>query len=106
MRQRLPVFRGDFALACLNIPVHRQEFPVRFSQGISAEPLGNVGSFDASKQPMTHPIYEFPVIFPDRREFERRDGFESDCSLSQGVLSLRFDFLVSKNRRYSRGLAW
>jgi len=40
MRHRLPVFRGDFALACLNIPVHRQEFPVRFSQGISAEPLG------------------------------------------------------------------
>jgi hypothetical protein len=31
---------------------------------------------------------KFPVIFPDKREFARRDGFVSDCVVSQPVASL------------------
>ena len=76
---RYPILPANLPLACLNVPGSQQKIPDSISQGISAKTPGNVRSFEACKQSIKRPIHKFPVIFPDKREFGRGDGFESDC---------------------------
>jgi len=46
------------------IPVSRREIPCSISQGNFGQTPWGVGSFDARKQSMTHPIYKIPGYFP------------------------------------------
>jgi hypothetical protein len=74
-----PILPANLPLACLNLPGSQQKIPGSISQGISAKTPENVRSFEACKQSIKPSIHKFPVIFPDKREFGRGDGFESDC---------------------------